>query len=307
MHTPSLTFDSETTFSILGVISTNSFFLFVDILTSCIMLFVNSFLFKNVAIDITSKPFEIIKTYLKREYILSIMSKEKFLLVSLKENKAKKLAQVVSNESCRLILDYLAEKEATETELAKKLNIPISTIHYNLKHLTDAGLVIVEEFHYSEKGKEVNHYKLANKYIIIAPKTTFGIKEKLKTILPVALLIAAGAGFIQIFSKYFVKGGFTKQLTKVTRTIRMEAVAEAEGVVTGVTTTVAEGAVAVAEEAIPLADKLPEMVQNVTNVTTATTTTTIPPSPFANIALWFLIGAFFAIVLYLIISKIREK
>ena len=116
------------------------------------------------------------------------MSKTSFLLVSLKEDKAKELAQVISNESCRKILDYLADKEdATETELAKALGIPISTVHYNLKHLVNGGLVSVEEFHYSEKGKEVNHYKLANKYIIIAPKTTYGIKEKLKSILPVSL------------------------------------------------------------------------------------------------------------------------
>src|SRR3989344_3588410 len=111
------------------------------------------------------------------------MAKEKFLLVSLKEDKAKKLAQVISNDTSRKILDYLAEKEATESDLAKTLEVPISTIHYNLKALMDAGIIEVEEFHYSQKGKEVNHYKLANKYIIIAPKGTYGIKEKLKSIL----------------------------------------------------------------------------------------------------------------------------
>ncbi len=126
------------------------------------------------------------------------MGKESFLLVSLKEEKAKKLAKVVGNESCRKILDFLASKEATETEISKKLGLPISTVHYNLKHLTEAGLVVVEEFHYSPKGKEVNHYKLANKYIIIAPKSTFGIKERLKSVLPVALLVGASAMVIQL-------------------------------------------------------------------------------------------------------------
>ena len=107
------------------------------------------------------------------------MSKKSFLLVSLKEDKAKELAQVISNDTCRKILDHLAEKEdATETEIATTLQLPISTVHYNLHHLMKAGIVNVEEFHYSEKGKEVNHYKLANKYIIIAPRTTYGIKEK---------------------------------------------------------------------------------------------------------------------------------
>lgn len=131
------------------------------------------------------------------------MAKQSFLLVSLQEDKAKKLAQVVSNESCRKILDYLADKESTETELAKNLQLPISTVHYNLKQIVDAGLVSSEEFHYSKKGKEVNHYRLANKFIIIAPKSVFGLKEKLKSLLPV-LLIASGAALaINLFSDNF--------------------------------------------------------------------------------------------------------
>lgn len=130
-----------------------------------------------------------------------MVNKEKFLLVSLSEDKTKKLSQAISNKTCRKILDYLAEKEATESELAEKLNIPISTVHYNLKQLQKGGLVVVEEYHYSEKGKEVNHYKLANKYIIIAPKSTYGIKEKLKSMLPVVLVIAAGSAFIRFLTR----------------------------------------------------------------------------------------------------------
>lgn len=139
------------------------------------------------------------------------MAKQSFLLVSLQEDKAKKLAQVVSNESCRKILDYLADRESTETELAKNLQLPISTVHYNLKQLVDAGLVSAEEFHYSKKGKEVNHYRLANKYIIIAPKSIFGLKEKLKSLLPV-LLIASGAALaINMFSNNFSRIASTAQ------------------------------------------------------------------------------------------------
>ena len=160
------------------------------------------------------------------------MAKHSFLLVSLQADKAKKLAQVVSNESCRKILDYLAEKESTETELAKKLELPISTVHYNLRQLVDAGLVSSEEFHYSKKGKEVNHYKLANKYIIIAPKSTFGLKEKLKSLLPVLLIASGAALIINLFSNNFSK------IVSVSQDIAMEksaaapvALMEAESIV----------------------------------------------------------------------------
>ena len=52
------------------------------------------------------------------------MPKESFILLSLSEAKAKKVAQVVQNESCRKILDFLSNvKDPTETEIAKKLKL----------------------------------------------------------------------------------------------------------------------------------------------------------------------------------------
>lgn len=215
------------------------------------------------------------------------MAKEKFLLLSLKEDKAKKLAQVISNETSRKILDYLAEKEATETELAKALDIPISTVHYNLQAIMEGGLVIAEEFHYSEKGKEVLHYKLANKYIIIAPKTVHGIKTKLKTILPIALILALVSGGIQIISKYYQKPlyGFTQTFTKAAPVVE-RAVAE-EAIVT-----------APAMEAAPIVNETAgEIVKTVIN----------EPSFWGNITLWFVLGAVFTLILYFIIEKLRKE
>ena len=129
------------------------------------------------------------------------MAKEKFILVSLKDEESKKLAQIVTNDTSRKILDYLADNEATESDLAKKLDVPISTVHYNLQALVKSKMVEADEYHYSEKGKEVLHYKLANKYIIIAPKSTYGIKERLKSILPVALLGVAATAILSVWNK----------------------------------------------------------------------------------------------------------
>lgn len=132
---------------------------------------------------------------------------ETFLLVSLKEDEAKKLAQVISNDASRRILNFLAAKNATESELAKDLNMPISTVHYNLGQLLKTGLVETKEYHYSEKGKEVNHYSLSKKYIIIAP-STLGIKSRLKGILPMALITLVGAGLIHFFSRQMAGTAF---------------------------------------------------------------------------------------------------
>jgi DNA-binding transcriptional ArsR family regulator len=123
------------------------------------------------------------------------MSKESFMMVSLKGDKAKKLAQVMSNPTCMKILEYLAGKEATETQIATDLNIPLSTVHYNMQQLAAAKLVLADEFHYSDKGREVTHYKLAKQYIIIAPDDDDpGFLDRLKKFVPVVVItIAVGA------------------------------------------------------------------------------------------------------------------
>jgi len=144
------------------------------------------------------------------------MAKSNFLLVDLNEPKTKKLAETITSETSRKILNHLVEKEETEANIAKMLNLPISTVHYHLQKLQEATLITAEEFHYSQKGREVLHYKLANKYIIIAPKHVSGLKEKLKGILP-ALIAAVGISaiikFVQSASQAAPAMGVTESLS----------------------------------------------------------------------------------------------
>ena len=193
------------------------------------------------------------------------MAGKNFLLLSLEDKKTRKIANIVSNDSCKKILDYLSENEATESELAAKLKIPISTIHYNLQQLMETRLIKTEEYHYSEKGREVYHYKLANKYIIITPKKNFGIRERLKGILPVALISAGMAGILQLTSNYFSK------TMPVQGLMASKSMAE-EGMATGPMA---------AEKAVAL---LP-----------------------SSIAVWFLVGAVFALAAYLIFSFKKDS
>jgi DNA-binding transcriptional ArsR family regulator len=227
------------------------------------------------------------------------MAKEKFLLVSLNESKTKELAQAISNESCRKILDYLAEREdATETDIASKLNIPISTVHYNIHQLQRGGLVNAEEFHYSQKGREVIHYKLANKYIIIAPKSTYGIKEKLKNIIPVALIIGAGAAIFKLFSGIFTRTTFG--------TMSEVKSAVAEKVSDQLLTTTANK---VAEASPALAASPADVVSNITPAASNIATQAIQsaPSIWQSTLFWFVIGAASAVALYLIVEGIRNR
>jgi len=127
------------------------------------------------------------------------VKKQPFMLVSLNEQKAKKLSHVLSNKTAVKILDFLAGKDASESDIAKALKIPLSTVHYNMQQLVEAKLVVCEEFHYSSRGKEVNHYTLANKYIIIAPtEEDESFLQHLKKFLPVGVLLVGVAALVNV-------------------------------------------------------------------------------------------------------------
>lgn len=195
------------------------------------------------------------------------MAKQNFLLLSLDDLKAKKVANIVGNDSCRKILDFLAENEATETEIAAKLSLPISTVHYNLDLLKTAGLVDWDKYHYSEKGKEVKHYKLVNKYIIIAPKNDPGFLEKLKNLFPAFLLSAVGA-----FGVYFASNFEPEQVAMM--------------------------------ESYKAADDVSLMAMDTAMVAAEPSLWSII---VAEPAFWFLLGAFFGLGMYLLYRIIRKR
>ena len=224
--------------------------------------------------------------------------KETFLLVSLEEEKAKKLAQVISNDTCRKILDRLAANKATETELSRELSIPISTVHYNLKHLVENKLVEAEEFHYSEKGKEVLHYSLSNKYVIIAPK---GVSDKFRDKLKSIIGAIVSVGFIGLAVQYVPKLFFGS--VGAVRSAKLAVAPEMESSVAEIMvdtaieeTTAVSGASmdALVQEAPTIAEKVVKPAYTV-----------VESSP--NILMWVVIGAVLCMILYLFFEYIRNK
>lgn len=110
----------------------------------------------------------------------------------MEDERAKKLADVLGNKTCKKIIDFLAEKESSEKDIASALNIPINTAEYNLKKLLHAELIEkTKNFFWSRKGKKIEMYRLSNKSIIISPKGK--ISSQIKAILPVAILSGIGA------------------------------------------------------------------------------------------------------------------
>lgn len=129
------------------------------------------------------------------------MGDEKFMLVSLEDPKMKSLSEVLSNKTCKKIIDYLAEnEEASQKDLSDSLNLPLNTVEYNIKKLVESGLVQKRKnFFWSKKGKKIVMYELSNKSIIISPKRNAG--EKLKSLIPGFLFALVGSFSLWVYEK----------------------------------------------------------------------------------------------------------
>lgn len=119
------------------------------------------------------------------------------LRLSLGQSQASKVAKLLSNDTASKIMDALSADSKSESELAKELDIPLSTVHYNVQKLTKAGILSSDEFTYSEKGKEVRHYRLASEHIVITTKPSAPLPELATGGVLVGLVAAAVAYLAQ--------------------------------------------------------------------------------------------------------------
>jgi len=171
---------------------------------------------------------------------------EKFMLISMDDEKSKSLAEAIGNKTCKKITTLLAEtqkKELSETDIADELSLPVNTVEYNLKKLVEAGLVEKSKnFFWSRKGKKIPMYKLSKKLVIIAPKNTS--KTLLKSLLPVSLVSILGAVFIKLYFSISAggRGAINDVSEKVFDVATEEAPAAVGAIVPEMTKTVAYGA-----------------------------------------------------------------
>lgn len=199
------------------------------------------------------------------------MASEKFIMVSLEDEKSKDLANVISNDTSRRILSFLSEKEASESDILKALGLPASTVHYNVQNLLKSNLIEIKDFYWSGKGNKVNIYTIAKKLIVISPRGA-KVTSAIKSLIPVALFSLAAAAFIQFISKgYYNIDNFVQS----------------------------------AKEAAPAA--VPALYNTVDQSTGGGSRIIAQSGFWSNLSVWFLMGALFAIIIYSVIYFIRRK
>lgn len=120
---------------------------------------------------------------------------ENYIMIDLNDERTAGIADVISNKTCKRILELLSEKELSEGDIAKELKIPLNTAEYNLKKLVESGLIEKSKnFFWSMKGKKVVVYKISNKKIVISPRSI------IRGVLPSALITGLIAVSIKIYS-----------------------------------------------------------------------------------------------------------
>lgn len=218
-----------------------------------------------------------------------MVRKSQVLVLSLLDEKTKRIGHIMSNASARKIVEFMQmNPTTTESELASQLSIPISTVHYNLQQLQEIGLVDSDEFTYSKKGKKINHYKLTHPYILISPTELNGVKQKLRSVLPVGLILTAGAGVFYALQRFVGSRG------TLSMTSYMEAESPARTGTDEAASSAMDDAVAELAQSEAVHSGVREGLQKVGE------------SMVVHGVIWFIVGVIAALGLYLLVSYVRK-
>lgn len=93
-----------------------------------------------------------------------------FETIDIRDEKARELAQILANDTALSILTLLQEKTLSMSEIAKELNIPISTVSYHLDKMVRVSLVEVAGKKYGKRLQEVKLYRASSKPILLLPR-----------------------------------------------------------------------------------------------------------------------------------------
>lgn len=207
---------------------------------------------------------------------------KKYILFSLDEDKTGKLASVLSNKTCKQILNLLAEEELSETDISKKLKIPLNTVGYSVKKLKSIGLIEEKTHYFSLRGKRIPVYQVSNKEILISPKKS--LISQIKSQLSLVGVSAIFTGFILWSKQQYLK------TAAQSAEVFSRAMDNAEPML-----------LKMGEDAGALMNAVPEATQIVTETSSVSSVFSF------GITEWFLMGIWIAIVLALVVTNISSS
>ncbi|MDN5339576.1 MAG: hypothetical protein PWQ30_685 [Euryarchaeota archaeon] len=110
------------------------------------------------------------------------------------DERAQKIARAMASQTANAIIQAFGGGPLTSSEVARRMKIPITTASYHIENLLDAGLLEVIETRWSEKGREVKVYGLANQVLIIASPASDlrSVLQKYATLFGIVALASVG-------------------------------------------------------------------------------------------------------------------
>ncbi|WP_461863450.1 ArsR/SmtB family transcription factor [Thermococcus sp.] len=120
----------------------------------------------------------------------------KFETIHASDEKARELAQILLNDKALAILQLLQDGELSISEIASRLDMPISTVSYHIDKMTRVGLVEVAGKKYGKRLQEVKLYRASPKPILLLPGKPQAKKKFLRTFEKVQVISLSIAGLI---------------------------------------------------------------------------------------------------------------
>ena len=119
---------------------------------------------------------------------------ENVVVVQPGDERAQKIARAMASQTANAVIQAFGGGPLTSSEIARQMGIPITTASYHIENLLDAGLIEVAETRWSEKGREVKVYGLANQVLIIVPPESDlrSVLKKYVTLFGIVILVSAG-------------------------------------------------------------------------------------------------------------------
>lgn len=129
---------------------------------------------------------------------------EKVLILPLNAD-SKKITQTLSNDTALKVLELLAQRPMSATDISEELDLALTTIKYNLDALIESDLIKINKTKWSKKGREIKIYEPVQKLIVVMPGGGKSDKASIISMLQKYLSMIGAAIFASFGIEYLAK------------------------------------------------------------------------------------------------------
>lgn|GEM_PF-3085421 len=104
-------------------------------------------------------------------------------ILSTDDEKIKKLGELLSNDSSRIILKLLFDADMTANQIAQKTDMLLSLVIYHLNKMMEFGIVKINKIEKNQKDHDMKYYTASKLAVLILPSKSVEKAKKSKSLL----------------------------------------------------------------------------------------------------------------------------